>query len=374
MEEREFEALDLIDKAEDLVDAGEGEEGINLFEKAAQIYLDHGSYMKLDELYTRIAEVISQFKNKIQAIYRLKAIIRKTEELKLEEVSGRLLIQLGNFSFKIQDWETAGESYQKASEYFSKADPEEFHNLSSLLLLKAGQTLERSNITKDTGKRLIFKAVMKINKFDELFRVEEKRAASLIAMEEFEPAANKFYDIAKNFRKALDNLEDILNEEESSEDTIYNAKARFIHFVAEYQTVSALCLNASGKEKYLGRIKELGLDSLELYKQSISLLKKYLFTKKFDFDVEVILRICFDTMLIAIVQRMLEVREVNPIEYLLENIENNKALVEKLKETPYFKIAERIEKVGLSESLSELQKVNLGHFEKIKNTLISKFL
>ena len=372
-EQKEIEAIQLIDEAENLVDKGKGEKALKLYEKAAQIYLDFGSYIKLDELYIQIAKIISQFKNNIHAIHRLSLIIRKTEQLKLYEISAKLLMRLANILYKMNDWESAGESWEKASSYLYKADPEEFHKLSSFLLLKAGQTYERSSLTKDKGKRLILQAVMKINKFDELYELEEKRAFNLLVMKEYEAAANKFYDIATYFRKSLDNLGEILDEEKSK-DTMLNAKARFIHFVAEYQTVAAICLRVSKNRAHNEKIKQLGNDSIQLFKESISLLKTYLFFKKAEFDKEVIMRITFDTMLLSFAQQILGVEEINPIELLLEGSEKHKLLVKKLKETPYFKITERIEKIGLRESLVDLSKVHLGHFEEIKNTLVTYFL
>ncbi len=371
-DEKELEAIRLIDQAETLADRGKGKEAIQIYEKAASIYLDLGSYLKLDELYIRITQIISRFKNNIQAVYRLKSIIRKTEELKLNEVSAKLLIQLGNISFNMHDWETAGESWQKASDYLYETDPEEFNNLSSILLLKAGQAFERSKIKKDDGKRLILKAVMKIHKFDEIYEQEEKKALNLLSRGEFEESAKKFSEIATYFRKSLDELNDLIDEEESK-DTYLNAKARFIHFVAEYQTVSALCLRASENRTHNEQIKKLGKESLELFKESVSMLKSYLFPISSKFDQEIILRITFDTMLMAIIQAMLGTRESNPMEFLLNNIEKNKALVKKLKDSPYFKITERIEKLGIMEALENLAKTHLGHFEMIKNTLISYF-
>ena len=371
-DEKELEAVRLIDQAETLADRGKGKEAIHFYEKAASIYLDLGSYIKLDELYIRIAQIISRFQNNIQAIYRLKSIIRKTEELKLNEVSAKLLIQLGNISFRMHDWETAGESWQKASEYLYEVDPEEYNNLASVLLLKAGQSFERSRIKKDVGKRLILKAVMKMHKFDEQYEIEEKKALNLLSRKEFEASAKKFYDIATNFRKALDDLGNIIDEVESKE-SMLNVKARFIHFVAEYQTVSALCLRASENRDYNKRIKELGKDSLELFKESISLLKSYLFPMNSEFDHEVVLRITFDTMLMAIIQELLGTHQINPIDYLFDGIENNKALIKKLKESPYFNISERMEKLGIRETFDDLLKTHLGHFEMIKNTLISYF-
>ncbi len=375
-DQKELEALSLIDQAETAADKGDGEQAINLYELAAQIYLDFGSYIKLDELYIRLVEIISQFKNHIQATYRLKSIIRKTEELKLNEISAKLLVQLGNISNKMQDWETAGESWQKASEYFNEVDPEEYHSLSSVLLLKAGQSFERSHITKDLGKRLIFKSVMKINKFDEIYEEEEKRAHHLLVNKEFKAAANKFYDIADYFRKALNNLGDIMDEEASNE-TMLNSRARFIHFIAEYQTLSVICLVVSRDPKYAEKIKKLGYDSINLFKQSINLLKEYLFPEKVYFDKEVILRVTFDTMLLTMLQRMLADEKINSIEYLLSekpDIRENKKLVNKLEESPYFQITKKIEKVGLTDTLTDISNVHLGHFEKIKNTLISSFL
>ena len=368
-DEKELEAIKLIDQAETLADRGKGKEAIDFYEKAASIYLDLGGYIKLDELYIRIIQIISRFKNNIQAIYRLNSIVRKTEELKLYEVSAKLLIQLGNISFKMHDWETAGESWEKASHYLYQTDPEEYNSLSSILLLKAGQSFERSRIKKDVGKRLILKAVMKINKFDELYEQEEKQAFNLLAKKDFEASAKKFNDIATYFRKSLDEL-DIMIDEEESKDTYLNTKARFIHFVAEYQTVSALCLRASENRSHNERIKELGNEAFELFKESISMLKSYLLPIKSDFDHEVILRITFDTMLMAIILGMLDTHQLNPIEYLLKNIEKNKALVKKLKDSPYYVITTRIEKLGIKEALDDLSKVNLGHFEMIKNTLI----
>ena len=375
-DQKELEALSLIDQAEAAADKDDGEQAINLYEQAAQIYLDYGSYIKLDELYIRIVEIISQFRNNIQATYRLKSIIRKTEELKLYEISAKLLVQLGNILNKMQDWETAGESWQKASDYFNEVDPEEYHNLCSVLLLKAGQSFERSHIKKDLGKRLILKGVMKINKFDEIYEKEEKRAHHLLVNQEFKAAANKFYDIANYFRKALNNLEEIMDEEVSNE-TMLNAKARFIHFVAEYQTFSVFCFEVSRDPKYAEKIKELGYDSINLFKQSITLLKEYLFPEKTYFDKEVILRVTFDTMLLSMLQRMLADEQISPIEYLLSekpDIRENKSLVKKLEDSPYFQITKKIEKVGLTNALDDLLNVHLGHFEKIKNTLITSFL
>ena len=372
-EEKEIEAIKLIDKAESLADKGKGKEAIDLYEKAAQIYLDLGSYIKLDELYTRITQIISQFKNNIQAVYRLKSIIRKTEELKLDEISAKLLIQLGNLAFKMNDWELAGESYSLASNYLWNVDPEEYLNLSSILLLKAGQTYERSSLTKDLGKRLILQAVMKISKFDELYQEEEKRAQFLLISEDFRGAADKFYKISTYFNQALENLGDLLDEADSKE-TKLNAEARIIHFVAEYQTVSAICLYAADPNKFKEKIGSLGENSIKLFQQSINLLKDFLLPRKSEFDREIILRITFDTMLLMITQRVLDVKDIIGTEFLLDGLESNKALVKELTNSPYFKITKKIEQIGLSETLQDLSKVNLGHFETIKNSLISHFV
>jgi len=129
--------------------------------------------------------------------------------------------------------------------------------LSSILLLEAGQALERSHITKDKGKRLILKAVMKINEYDELYQEEEKQARILIINKEFEAAAEKFYTISTYFKKSLTNL-DVLLKDVESKDTTLNTKARFIHFVAEYQTVSAICLITTKKAEFKERIEKLG--------------------------------------------------------------------------------------------------------------------
>jgi tetratricopeptide (TPR) repeat protein len=372
-EEKQIEAIKLIDKAETLADKGNGDEAIKLYEKAAQIYLDLGSYLKLDELFIRIIQIIHQFRNNIQAVYRLKSIIRKTEELKLDEISAKLLIQLGNISYRMNDWETAGESWNKASDYLFATDPEEYLNLGSILLLKAGQAYEKAPHTKDLGKHLILKAVMKINKFDELYQEEEKRALLLLENKDFLSASEKFYKISSYFRKALNNLGELLDEAESKE-TMLNAKARFIHFVAEYQVISSMCLSITNNPDFKEKIDGLGYDSIELFKQSISLLKEYLIPIKSDFDREIVLRITFDTMLLAIIQRILDTEKLSPKNFLLEGMEKNKALLKNIKKSPYLAVTDKIDKIGLIEALQDLLNVNLGHFERIKNILISSIL
>ena len=368
-DEKEIEAIQLIDLAEDLFDKGNGEESIQHYEKAAQIYLEFGSYIKIDELYVRIASIISKFKNHIQAVNRLQNIIRKTEELKLDDITAKLLIQLGNFSYKMLDWKVAAESWEKASEYYYEIDPEEYIQLSSILLMKAGQAYEKT-AQKHKGKLLILKAVMKVNNFDELYQTEERRAFYFLESENLRAAANKFIDIAGYFKKALNSLDEILDDD-VLEETKLNVRARFIHFVAEYQVFAALCLVASKNSDYKEEIKKIGLNSIDLFKQSISLLRDYLIEQKTAYDHEVIMRITFDTMLLSIIQEFINISQIAPMEYLLEGTEEKKALIEKLKKTPYFEICERIKKVGVIDSLDKLAKVNLGHFEKIKNSLIS---
>ena len=264
-------------------------------------------------------------------------------------------------------------SLSKASEYLFATDPEEYLNLASILLLKAGQAYEKAPQTKDLGKRLILKAVMKINKFDELYQEEERRALLLLESKDFLSASEKFYMISSYFRKALNNLGELLDEAESKE-TMLNAKARFIHFIAEYQVISSMCLSITRNPDFKEKINNLGFDSIELFKQSISLLKEYLIPIKSDFDREIVLRITFDTMLLAIIQRILDTEKIAPKNFLLDGMEKNKTLLKTIKKSPYFAVTDKIDKIGLTEALQDLLNVNLGHFEMIKNILISSIL
>lgn len=378
-EELELEALRLIDRADDLIDKGGYsneilDEALDLYEKAAQIYLDLGSYIKLDELYIEIVNIISKYKNNIQAVYRLKSIIRKTEELELEEISAKLLIQLGNVSNRMNDWETAGESYEKASNYLYQADPDEFYNLASILLLKAGQAYEKSHEGQEYGKSLILKGVMKINKFYDLMQTEEQRALHLLETQNIIGAAMKFKDMSAYFKEALEHLDEIIEEEEEdSPETHLSAKSRLIHLLAEYLTLSALCLRATTKREYNEEIKEMGNEAVELYIDTIKLQKESLLMKKTDYHQEELFRLTFDGVLLAVIQGLLGRDQVKVTQLLTEQTENGKDLDKKIIDTPYYKIAERIEKVGIWESFDVLLDMQLGHLEKIKNTIINFF-
>ena len=133
-------------------------------------------------------------------------------------------------------------------------------------------------------------------------------------------------------------------------------------------------MRASENREHNETIKKFGLKSLDRFKESISLIKLYLLPQVSDFDHEVILRITFDTMLTAIIQGMLGIQQLDSLEYLLDGLEKNEELLKKLKESPYFKITKRIQKVGIREVFDDLLKLNLGHFENIKNVLITYFM
>ncbi|MEJ2248221.1 MAG: hypothetical protein P8Y70_10010 [Candidatus Lokiarchaeota archaeon] len=368
-EEIEIEAIQLIDQAENLAQEGKGKEAINIYEKAAQKYLDLGSYMKLDELYIKIASIISQFKNNIQAVYRLKSIIRKTEELKLHEISARLLIQLGKVAYDMKDFETAAESWKKASDLFYELDPEEFYNLSSELLVKAGQVFEKTNYGKDKGERLILKAVMTINKFDEIYKTEEQRALKLLNMDKYNASANKYVEISDYFKKAAVNVDNLIMESKEEENVFKNAKARLKHLEAEYKALAALCLRASENREYNEKIKQYGNEVILTLKESIDLLKEVIMSNKTDNDKEDLLRLTFDVLLTSIMQGMLGKSEIDPVDYLLKDIKDKK-LLKRIKESPYFNLSKRIEKVGLKDSLDKLNDAHLGHLDRVKEILI----
>ena len=114
-------------------------------------------------------------------------------------------------------------------------------------------------------------------------------------------------------------------------------------------------------------------EAIELFQRAIETQKNYLFQKKTDFDKEIIYRITFDTMLLEITQGMLGVTVVNSIEFLLKDGDDHKVLFKKMKNTPYFKLTKRIQKVGLLEILEDLENTHLGHFEGLKNTLVKYF-
>ncbi|TFF94394.1 MAG: hypothetical protein EU543_01370 [Promethearchaeota archaeon] len=372
-EEIEIEAMRLIDQAEELVSKGKGKKAIDLYEKAAQKFLDLGSYIKLDELFIKISSIISKFKNNIQAVYRLKSIIRKTEELNLEEISAKLLIQLGNIAYQMRDYETAGRSWKRASNYFYNIDPEEFYNLSSELLLRAGQALERTSTSKDDGERLILKAVMTVNKFDELYQLEEKRALKLLNLENYEAAAKKYMEISNYFQKAVHYVDELLDETEFI-NVMKNVKSRFLHLSAEYKAVAAFSLRVSRNRDFNLQIKNLAHDSIDYLVNSINLLKDILISRESEKDKEDLLRITFDTLLISILQEMLGEKEIQPIEFLLKKFNKTDSnLIKRLKQTPFFKLTERIEKLGIEESLDKIKETNLGHLNKVKETLISYF-
>ena len=369
---QEVKALQLIDQAEKLVDLGKSKEAVQLYEKASQIYIDIGKYIKLDEVFARIIEIISQFKNKVQAIYRLKSIIRKTEELKLNEISAKMLVQLGNIYYKMKDWESAAENWRKAADYFYEIDPEIYYNLSSVLLLKSGEALERSHHKRDEGEILILKAIMRIDKFDKLYQDEEKKAISLLKMEEYEPSARKFLNISNFFRNAVDHIDDLINSDDSI-DIIKNTKARFLHLTSEYQLLSLLIFRYLNDFKIDPILKQQFEEVSNFLRKAILLLKDVINSRMTDIDNEDFLRYSFDGLLLGIINDLLNKNEIISNGFLIENINDNYA-VKKIQKAPYFKTLMQIEKAGISNTINKLRNLHLGHMDKVKEIIIHKLL
>lgn len=368
-EEVEIEALNLIDRGDDLVAQGKGKKAIDLYERAAQKYLELGSYIKIDELFIKISSIISKFKNNIQATYRLRSIVRKTEELGLKEISAKLLMQLGDLAYKMRDYETAAQSWKQASGHFGDLNDEDFSALSAKLLIKAGEAFERTTTDRDEGERLMIQGVMRINQVDKKYRKEEQRALKLLNMDEYEASAEKFVNISNYFNRAFNNLDELSDTPDNGE-IMKNIKSRLLHLQGEYLLVGALSLRASENRTFNPRIKQLGNQSLELLKESIDQLKGISDPTKL--DKEDILRLTFDTMLLSIVEGMLGEEQLNPLEFLLADIEN-KIIIKKIKKSKFFQLSERIEQVGIQNSLDELESLSLGHLNKVKNILISLF-
>ncbi|TFF99399.1 MAG: hypothetical protein EU541_04970 [Promethearchaeota archaeon] len=368
-EEVEIEALNLIDRGDDLVAQGKGKKAIDLYERAAQKYLELGSYIKIDELFIKISSIISKFKNNIQATYRLRSIVRKTEELGLKEISAKLLMQLGDLAYKMRDYETAAQSWKQASGHFGDLNDEDFSALSAKLLIKAGEAFERTTTDRDEGERLMIQGVMRINQVDKKYRKEEQRALKLLNMDEYEASAEKFINISNYFNRAFNNLDELSDTPDNGE-IMKNIKSRLLHLQGEYLLVGALSLRASENRTFNPRIKQLGNQSLELLKESIDQLKGISDPTKL--DKEDILRLTFDTMLLSIVEGMLGEEQLNPLEFLLADIEN-KIIIKKIKKSKFFQLSERIEQVGIQNSLDELESLSLGHLNKVKNILISLF-
>ncbi|MBY9006450.1 MAG: hypothetical protein KGD63_06800 [Candidatus Lokiarchaeota archaeon] len=367
-DEKTIEALRLIDLAEQAAYKEDGKKAIDFYEKAAQLYLDIGSYLKIDEIYIRIASIISQFKNHIQSVYRLKSIIRKTEKLKLDEISAKLLLQLGNISFRMKDYETAGDAWESASNYFYNLDPEEFYALSSELLLKAGQALEKTHSNKNKGEQLILKSVMIMNRFEEVLDLEEKRGIQLLEMERYKVAADKYLELSNYYRKSIEKIDQLIETSEEIE-IMKNAKSRLIHITAEYETIAILCLRVLDDKENHKEILSMGKDVIDLLKDAISILKELFHSKTIEKDKEDILRMTFDVLLISIIQNIIEKKEIKPLDYLFENLDNI-SFIKKIKETSYYSLIERIEKVGFTESLKIINETNLGRIDKIKEFLV----
>jgi hypothetical protein len=69
---------------------------------------------------------------------------------------------------------------------------------------------------------------------------------------------------------------------------------------------------------------------------------------------------------------MLGISEFNQTDYLMEDI-NDKLFLKRIKESPFYKLTERIEKVVIRESLDKLNDTHLGHIDKVKEVLIPYF-
>ncbi len=360
-EQLEFAKKLLID-AELGFNSGEFTLSIEKWDNAIKILFEIGEYWEIVERAAHYVKHAVREAAFVDMITRLEDILRRFKTLDLPEEIARINLLLAKLHFQRRVWKDAAENYESAANYFLKADPEEFHDTASLILIRAGECYEKYQASTDYGEQLVLKAILNLAKVDHPLKTLQKEAFAAIKSKKYAIAAEKFEGISQAFNKAIQKVKGlpVMNTMPVLKK---NIQARLEHLLCEYIEARMILFLT------LDRVDEsriLALEIAENLKEAIILLKEVI---KEEYDTEDLRRLSFDIFLAQFVQKLHNLTDYNPIRLALENLSPDQQKV--IEGQRFFKFSRQIEEKGIRIVVDDLLNTYAGTLDAIKRPLLA---
>ncbi len=360
-EQLEFAKKLLVD-AELGFKSGEFTLSVEKWDNAIKVLFEIGEYWEIVERATHYVTHAVRESAFVNMISRLEDILQRFKDLDLPEEIARINLLLGKLHFQRRVWKDAAENYESAATHYLKADPEQFHDMANLILIRAGECYEKFRASTDYGEQLVLKAILNLAKVDHPLKTLQKEAFAAIKGKKYTIAAEKFEGISQAFNTAIQKVKGlpVMNTMPGLKK---NIQARLLHLQSEWAEAQMISLIA------LDRMEDsrmLALQIAENLKEAITLLKEVI---KEEYDAEDLRRLSFDVFLALFVQKLHKITDYNPIRLTLEDLTADQKKI--IEDQRFFKYSRRIEENGIKFIIEDLLTTYAGTLDAIKRPILA---
>ncbi|MCP4760855.1 MAG: hypothetical protein GY870_03670 [archaeon] len=362
-QEKKRKAEKFIDMAEDFIAKGKIVAGFKSYQKATNIYFQIGSFLKISEIFIRISTLLRKETTIYEAMEYLRKIKERLQRLDLPEEEAKIMMVMGNLSYKIGDYSSASENFEECAELYLKAEPEEYKTPSAMFLIRAAECYERIPNKSHKGERIIIQATLRLNKKSLDYQAEEYKGLKLLKQKKHEEAIPIYSELYQFFDDALGNLSLTLEKSEGLAQIAIQSKTRLIHIISEYRMILMICHEKIGEKD---KAMTYATESIDHLNSAIEMLKAL--TLKDIWTREELKRLTYIGFMRAYFQKYKHIKNPDQSQqiqlYIAQDMDNKP--LEILKELPYFDLCTKTETYELEQINEELSEFNLGRLEKYK--------
>jgi tetratricopeptide (TPR) repeat protein len=325
--------------------------------------------MKIPDMFIRISTLIDKESTIYAAMEYLRNIRDRLRVLDLPEEEAKIMMVMGNLSFKIEDYESAAEYYEECADLYLKAEPQEYRSASAMFLIRAAECYEHLRYIHEKGERIMIQAALRVNKKAMDYQAEEFRGLKFIKLKKYGEAIPIYTELYNFFIEALDNLSSMIVDTPEIRSIAIFAKTRLIHIVSEYRLILMICYDRNGEKE---KSKEIALEAIDHLNTGIEMIRSMIlqgFWSKDDLK-----RLTYEGFMRAYFQKYWHIKNPTPDQqihyYILYGLGGEPA--EQIKKLPYYDLCVKTETYNLEQLDELLYGFNLGRLDKYKEIFMKK--
>ncbi|MBD3350173.1 MAG: hypothetical protein GF364_01650 [Candidatus Lokiarchaeota archaeon] len=361
--EKKRKAEQFTNQAENFIRDNKVIAGLKAYQKAANIYFELGKYMLIPDIFIRISTLLERETSIYETMEYLRKIRLRLQSYDLPEEEAKIMMVMGNLSFKIGDYASAAEYYEQTAELYLKAEPDEYRTASSMFLLRAAECYEHLKSNYEKGERIIVQAALRLNKESVDFQAEEYKGIKLVKEEKYEEAIPIYKKLYEFFSSALNNLAKMIVDTPEIKYTAIYAKTKLIHIISEYRMILMFSYKELGEEE---KSKEYALESIDHLNTGIEMIRGMI--QQGFYTRDDLKRLTYEGFMRAYFQKYWHIKNPTPEEqiqhYILEEVPEETA--ELIRKLPYYDLCVKTETYTLEELNDLLSEFNLSRLEKYK--------
>lgn len=369
IEEQKRRAEQLINQAEMNISKDRITAGLKLYQKATDIYFNIGQYMKIPDMFIRISTLMDKESTIYAAMEYLRTIKDRLRQLDLPEEEAKIMMVMGNLSFKIEDYESAAEYYEECADLYLKAEPIEYRSASAMFLIRAAECYEHLPYIHEKGERIMIQAALRVNQKALDYQAEEFKGLKLIKLNKYKDAIPIYIQLYEFFIEALDNLSAMIVDTPEIRSIAIFAKTRLIHIISEYRLILMILYDRDGNKE---KSKNMAMEAIDHLNTGIEMIRSMILQGIWAKDD--LKRLTYEGFMRAYFQKYWHIKNPTPdmqIQYyILEGIGGEPA--EAVKRLPYYDLCVKTESYSIEQLDELLYGFNLGRLDKYKEIFMKK--